>query len=267
MNCFAGIDIGSTAIKVALIDDAEQVLASFLYPTGSQFKRNAEEALTRALEKAGVGSDNLAFSVSTGYGRRIFKNSDHTISEISANAAGASHPDFGAEGVRTVINIGGQDTKIIRLDDMGCVSNFRMNDKCAAGTGRFLDMAAHTLEVDVEELAGLHERAQGDVLAINSTCTVYAESEVISLLADGHQAPEIAAGIHHSIAKRIVNLTRSTGIEETILFDGGPALNAGMVDALEISFSRKIHVAALPQFTTALGAALIAKEEWLEEEA
>jgi len=152
--------------------------------------------------------------------------------------------------VKTIINIGGQDTKVILLDDDGKMTNFFMNDKCAAGTGKFLDVSVRSLEVEVQEL---------QALPINSICAVFAESEIISLLAAGHQTAEIASGIHYFIAKRITRLASRGRVEDAVLFDGRTALNKGMVDALENELMRAVHVNPFPQFTTSYGATLIAK--------
>lgn len=260
MPYFAGIDIGSTAIKIAIADDEGRLAACGVSPTGSQFNKNALEALSNLLEKNNIRKDDVLYTVSTGYGRKLFKGANKTISEITANARGARGLGGVCENVRTIINIGGQDSKIISLDEQGHVAASVMNDKCAAGTGRFLDVVARNLEVDVEDLGSLHFKANDAPLAINSTCTVFAESEIISLLSHGHNKPEIIAGIHYSIAKRIVRLAGRIKIEDAIFFDGGPALNKGMVAAIEDELMRNVIVPEIPQITTALGAALIAKE-------
>jgi len=169
--------------------------------------------------------------------------------------------------VRTIINIGGQDLKVIVLDSEGHVVNFAMNDKCAAGTGRFLDVTARNLEIDVSELGECHTRMTGIPVTINSTCTVFAESEIISLLADGNGRDEIIAGIHYSIARRVARLAKRHGVEDLVFFDGGPALNKGLVMALEDELMRDIAVPEIPQITTAYGAALLAREAFLSEAA
>lgn len=260
MPYFAGIDIGSTAIKVAIADDEGRLAAWGASPTGSQFNKNSLEALSNLLEKNHIRKDDVLYSVSTGYGRKLFKDADETISEITANARGARGLGEVYGNVRTIINIGGQDAKIIALDAQGHVTASVMNDKCAAGTGRFLDVIARNLEIDVEELSSLHFEANDAPLAINSTCTVFAESEIISLLSYGHNKPEIIAGIHYSIAKRIARLAVRVKVEDAIFFDGGPALNKGMIAAMEDELMRKIIVPEIPQITTAFGAALIARE-------
>lgn len=262
MKYFAGIDIGSTAIKIVLIDESKNIVAHQTSPTGSHFQRNTLECLAALLARTGIKKEGIAYMISTGYGRKLFKEADESISEITANAIGARRISGTNGMVKTIINIGGQDSKVILLDNEGHIKNFVMNDKCAAGTGRFLEMAARNLEMDVEELGSYHLNAKGIPLSINSTCTVFAESEIISLLANGHGKEEIIAGIHYSIARRIVRLAKRVGIEDTVFFDGGPALNSGMVAALEDELMRKVVVPEKPQFTTAFGAALAAKENF-----
>ena len=259
---FAGIDIGSTTIKIVIADDKGEMKAWVATPTGSQFNKNTVDALSGLLEKNGLTEEDLHYKVSTGYGRKLFKNTDETISEITANAMGARAMSRESGTVKAIINIGGQDTKVITLDDEGHIKNFAMNDKCAAGTGRFLEVAARNLEIDIEELGNMHFESKDSPLPLNSTCTVFAESEIITLLANGHTKGEIVSGIHYSIARRITRLARKVGVEDVVLFDGGPAMNKGMVAALEDELMRKIVVPDVPQITTALGAALIARENY-----
>ena len=257
MRYYAGIDIGSTAIKIVVLDEEERIAARHAAPTGSHFHRNTHDALQLLLARSGLRRGDIVYLTTTGYGRKLFTEADESVSEITANAAGAG-AGRAAGVVRTIINIGGQDSKVILLDGDGHIGNFAMNDKCAAGTGRFLEMTARNLGLDVEELGGLHRNA-ATPLTINSTCTVFAESEIISLLAHGHGREEIIAGVHYSIARRIVRLAKRIGIEDAVFFDGGPALNAGMVAALEDELMRTVMVPELPQFTTAQGAALLAR--------
>jgi predicted CoA-substrate-specific enzyme activase len=265
MNYFAGLDIGSTAIKVALVDEAGKHVGVHVAASGSLFHKNTKEALARLLEQQNPKRDDIQYMIATGYGRKLFKEADDSISEITANAIGAHEIGKGFGGVRTIINIGGQDSKAIHLDEDGHVSNFAMNDKCAAGTGRFLDVAARNLEIDLEELGDYHFNTENAPLAINSTCTVFAESEIIGMLANGHGKGEIVAGIHYSIARRTARLAKRVGIENQVYFDGGPALNRGLVAALEDEMQRDIIVPEHPQTTTAYGAAILARDEYLAE--
>lgn len=261
MDAFVGVDIGSTAIKVVALDAAGAVLGRHAAPTGALFERNASEALAAALAAAGVGRERVRGLVATGYGRKLFKAADAAISEISANALGVLPLSAGTDRVRTVINIGGQDSKVIQLAADGGVRSFVMNDKCAAGTGRFLEMASVILEVALDEMGAHHLAAAGPPLPVNATCTVFAESEIVSLLARGHGKGEIIAGVHHAIAHRIARLARKLVVEEPVVFDGGPALNPGLVRALEEELGRPVRVPEDPRFTTAHGAALHARAE------
>ncbi len=265
MKYFVGIDIGSTTIKISVINVEKELIAKGSSPTGSRFNQNAVDALDLLLYRNNIKKEDIVYTVSTGYGRKLFKGSDENVNELTANAAGAKVFQFDGAVIRTIINVGGQDTKVILLDDNGNIKNFVMNDKCAAGTGRFLDIAARNLEVDIVEMEGLHFEAKDSPLPVNSTCAVFAESEIISLLAAGHKVNEIVSGIHYSIAKRIARLAARGRIEDDVLFDGGTALNKGMVEALENELMRKIYVHPHPQFTTAIGAAHIAWKKYYEK--
>ncbi|MFC2114003.1 acyl-CoA dehydratase activase [Bacteroidota bacterium] len=258
MKLFCGIDIGSSTIKVVLVDENHVQVAQSVSPTGSSFRQNAIDALSHLLEQNHFSREQIGYLVSTGYGRKLLPQADENVSEITANAIGSVHAVAGNQSIRTIINIGGQDSKVITLDANGFVKNFVMNDKCAAGTGRFLEMASRNLEVDIEDMGALHFAAKGTPMQVNSTCAVFAESEIISLLASGHHKEEIASGIHYSIARRIARLAQRAGIEDPVLFDGGTALNKGMVAALEDELMREVFVPDFPQITTALGAAVLA---------
>jgi len=235
--------------------------------SGSLFHTNAKEALRALLERHDVAREAVKYLIATGYGRKLFKEADDSISEITANAIGAHEVGKAFGGVRTIINIGGQDSKAIQLDENGGVANFVMNDKCAAGTGRFLDVAARNLDIDLEELGDYHFSVKGAPLTINSTCTVFAESEIIGLLATGHGKAEIVAGLHYSIAQRTVRLVKRMGIEDRVYFDGGPALNKGLVAAIQDELQRELVVPEHPQTITAFGAAILARNEFSAETA
>ncbi len=265
MNYFAGIDIGSIAIKVVVVDDTGKVAGVQISSSGSLFHKNSSMAFGGLLDRLKLRREDVRCLIATGYGRKLFREADDSVSEITANAAGAFEAGKACGGgMRTLINIGGQDSKVIRVDDAGNVVNFAMNDKCAAGTGRFLDVAARSLELDPEELGDYHSRCSGAPLSINSTCTVFAESEVVGLLAGGHGKPEIIAGIHYAIASRTVRLAQRAGVADRVYFDGGPALNKGLVAALRDELGRELVVPESPQTTTALGAAILARNEFLD---
>ena len=262
MKYFAGIDIGSTAIKVTLVDENKKLTGHKISGSGSMFYKYAKQSLQELLDELGIDENDLAYTVSTGYGRKLFKEADENISEITANAMGARAAAEGKCDVKTIINIGGQDSKAISLDSEGNVVNFAMNDRCAAGTGKFLDVVATNLELEVEELGEYHFKSVGTPLAINSTCAVFAESEIIGLLGNNHSVEDIVSGVHYSIAKRIIKLVKRVGIKEDIYFDGGPALNEGLVNAIENELGMEIFIPEFPQITTSYGAAILAHESY-----
>lgn len=262
MDYFAGIDIGSTAVKVAVIDEDRQILGSKVAKTGALVYKNAQTAFLSLLDEIGLKRKDITYLTTTGYGRKLFEDADETISEITANAIGAKQVGKPFGTIRTIINIGGQDSKAISLDEDGNVSNFAMNDRCAAGTGRFLDMAARNLEIEVTDLGEFHHNAKSTPAAVNATCAVFAESEIIGLLGKGHGREEIVKGIHFSIAKRTIRLVKRVGLEELLYFDGGPALNGGLVASLEDELGKRLVIPEFPQVTTAYGAAIIGQESY-----
>jgi len=252
---FAGIDIGSITTETVILRDHD-ILTSVIMPTGANSRKAAERSLSAALEKAGILQEDVTAIVTTGYGRASFPRATKMITEITCHARGAYfvHPR-----TRTVIDIGGQDSKVIRLDARGRNADFQMNDKCAAGTGRFLEVMAHALEVKVEDLGRLSLIApQG--IKISSMCTVFAESEVVSLIADNQPKEVIIRGLHDSIADRVLGMVNRVGIEEEVTLTGGVAKNEGVVRALEDRLGVKMFVPPEPQIIGALGAALLARD-------
>jgi predicted CoA-substrate-specific enzyme activase len=248
-----GIDIGSTASKCVILADGKEIVAKSLVDVGAGTS-GPRRAIAEVLETAGLTREDMAFVLATGYGRKSLSEiADHQMSELSCHAKGAA---FLFPDTRTVIDIGGQDVKILRVEN-GVMTNFQMNDKCAAGTGRFLDVMARVLEVQVSELAEMGERSEKYV-AISSTCTVFAESEVISQLAMGTNRCDIINGIHHSVAGRVAGLAHRVGVQEQVVMTGGVARNSGVVKALEQQLGCKIHTSPLTQYVGALGAALFA---------
>ncbi|MCD6653327.1 MAG: acyl-CoA dehydratase activase [Sulfurovum sp.] len=258
MKYFVGIDIGSTAIKITVTDEHKRLVGFKINASGSMFYKYAKETLQSLLDELHIGQDEIAYTVATGYGRKLFKEADENISEITANAIGAQEAAREYGEIKTIINIGGQDSKAISLDSEGNVVNFAMNDRCAAGTGKFLDVVAMNLEIGVDELSDYHFKSTGTPLSISSTCAVFAESEIIGLLGSNHSVEDIVSGVHYSIAKRIVKLVKRVGIKENVYFDGGPALNAGLVHAIENELGKKVFVPEYPQITTSFGAAVLA---------
>ncbi len=248
-----GIDIGSTASKCVMLADGKDIVAKTLIAVGAGTS-GPQRAIDAVLEAAGKTREQIAFVLATGYGRNSLEGfADHQMSELSCHAKGAA---FLFPQVRTVIDIGGQDVKILRVEN-GAMTNFQMNDKCAAGTGRFLDVMARVLEVEVNDLGTLGAQSTKDV-AISSTCTVFAESEVISQLAQGTDKRDIINGIHQSVAGRVAGLAHRVGVQDDVVMTGGVAQNSGVVNALQEQLGHTIHTSPLTQYVGALGAALFA---------
>lgn len=251
-----GIDIGSTASKCVMLKDGKEIVSKSLIAVGAGTS-GPQRAIAQVLENAGMKREDMAFVLATGYGRNSLENiADHQMSELSCHAKGAY---FLFPEVHTVIDIGGQDVKVLQIDN-GIMTNFVMNDKCAAGTGRFLDVMARVLEVKVEDLGTLGAQSTKYV-AISSTCTVFAESEVISQLSMDTAKCDIINGIHHSVASRVAGLVHRVGLREQVVMTGGVAQNAGVVSALEQELGCKIHTSPLTQYNGALGAALFAYQK------
>ena len=252
--CFLGIDIGSLTVKAILLDTGLRLMARGVAPSGYGGQEATEALIARLLKDTQLTAAEVSYAVVTGYGRVRFTAADEEISEISCHARGAFHL---CPKVRTVIDIGGQDSKAIRLSPNGRVLDFAMNDKCAAGTGRFLEVMAAALAVPIGELGALAEQSQNPV-SISSTCTVFAESEAISHMARGVAKQDVAAGLHRAIASRVLGLAARVGLEPEVMLTGGVALNRGLVLALEGLSGQRVTVADDPQVVGALGAALYA---------
>ena len=249
-----GIDIGSTATKAVIVDDEAKLVGSAIQGLGAGTS-GADKALAEVFGSTNLSWDDIEFSVATGYGRQRFERADRQLSELSCHARGMNQL---LPGIRTIIDIGGQDAKALRLAPSGVLENFVMNEKCAAGTGRFLDVMARVLESDTSMLGALDAQSV-EVVEISSTCTVFAESEVISHLAAGLRIPDIVAGIHDSVAKRTAGLVRRLGpVEQPVAMSGGVARNAGVVRALEAELGVTIAVPENCQLCGAIGAALFA---------
>ncbi len=266
MKYFVGIDIGSTSIKISIIDENKNLIGSKTSASGSMFYKYAQETLELLLKELEISSEDVVYTVSTGYGRKLYKEADENISEITANAIGARAAGKEYGEIKTIINIGGQDSKAISLDNDGNVTNFAMNDRCAAGTGKFLDVVALKLEIDVDKLGEIHFKAKGTPLSVSSTCAVFAESEIIGLLGNNHSVEDIVCGVHYSIAKRIVKLVKRVGVKEGVYFDGGPALNEGLVNAIENELGKRIFIPKYPQITTSYGAAIMGVDSYFYSE-
>ena len=257
---FLGIDIGSLSCDAVLIDDAKNVAASSVVPTGVRNLEAIARVTADVLDQSGISEGDIGAIISTGYGRTRVENRDGAVTEITCHARGIREA---VPGTRILIDIGGQDSKAIHIGENGNVMDFAMNDKCAAGTGRFLEAMARALEVDILDLGDL-DRGAGSNLVLSSMCTVFAESEVVSLIANGTEQREIARGMNRAIASRTVSLVKRVARDIdglTVSMSGGVALNRGVVRALRESLKvDTIHIPDKPDTMGALGAALIARE-------
>ena len=255
---FVGVDAGSTYVKVAFVDENAGLTGFDRRYTGVDADGTAKKMIEEIAGEQGISMDEIQSVTATGYSRRAIAAAQDTVTEIRAHALGAVWSAPEGVSVRTVIDIGGQDSKVIVLDEHGETANFAMNDKCAAGTGRFLENLARVLEMDIGQLGPLSLESTMP-LAINSTCVVFAESEVVSLVARKKKREDIAAGIHRSLARRIAGMAKKAGASPEILLTGGGGLNVGIAEALEDTLLADIHVPAHPQLNGAIGAALIGR--------
>jgi predicted CoA-substrate-specific enzyme activase len=253
MDYFAGIDIGSTMTKVVIFSD--KIEAFLIGPTGPEHRKLANKVMEESLARAQLKFEDLRYIVATGYGRINVPFADRQVTEITCHAKGLHHL---LPTVKTIVDIGGQDSKGIKIND-GKVTSFVMNDKCAAGTGRFLEIIADSLGIPLEKLGELSLTADR-AAEISSTCTVFAEHEVINKLASGETIPNLIAGIHESVATRVYALVNKLKIEPDVAITGGGAKNIGLVKALQEKFGFPILVPPEPLITGALGAALVGKE-------
>lgn len=251
-----GVDSGSTSTDAVIVDGSGQIVASVIVPTGAKASAGARRAIDEVLEQAGLANDDLTLRVATGYGRDNIEGMDSAITEITCHARGAHHlmPE-----ARTVIDIGGQDSKVIHLDEAGGVANFVMNDKCAAGTGRFLEATARAMELTLDEFCQVGLAWEHDV-KISSMCTVFAESEVITLVADDTPVADIVHGLDMSVATKTAALARRVKAEPAYLMTGGVAQNEGVVRALEDVLGAPVATNPSSQLCGAIGAALLGLE-------
>ena len=256
---FAGVDVGSLSTDVVILDSAGNMVSAIVLPTGVNGGAAAEQAFDQALEQSKLTRENVAAVTATGYGRASVTFATGKTTEISCHGVGAHHlfPKTG-----TVIDIGGQDSKVIQVDARGRMLDFSMNDKCAAGTGRFLEVMADRLEYDLDELSN-PRYISGPSAPISSTCTVFAESEVISLLAKDTPREQIVNGLQRSIANRIWSMVSNLGILGEVTLSGGVANNKGLVLILEEKLGCPLNVPENPQIVGALGAAHIAMGKFL----
>lgn len=252
---FAGVDLGSTVTKVAILDRKQGIRAQVASATGAEHRRLANEIMAQALKQAGLSLKEIGYVVATGYGRVNVPFADCQITELSCHARGVFHLFPHA---RTAIDIGGQDAKGLKIDH-GQLVDFVMNDRCAAGTGRFLDVIAATLGLQVAELGEISLKAAGKA-KISNTCTIFAQSEIVSLISEGRPLAEILAGLHDAIASRVAKMIKGLRVEADVVFTGGVARNKAVVQAIKEKLNRRVLVPDEPLFTGALGAALLAQE-------
>ena len=252
---FAGVDIGSTMTKVVLIDKSGDLLSTIKGPTGPEYRQLANEVMRQALEQASLQIGDISYIVATGYGRLNVPFADRQITELSCHARGVSSL---FPNVRTAIDIGGQDAKCMRINN-GKLIDFVMNDKCAAGTGRFLEVTAATLGIKLENMGDISLKATKKI-QISNLCTIFAQQEVVALLSRGEKLENILDGLHDALAGRVAALARRLGIEPDVVLTGGVAKNTGMVRAMKKNLGCEILIPEEPLLTGALGAAILAKE-------
>jgi predicted CoA-substrate-specific enzyme activase len=253
---YLGVDLGSTTAKAVVTDGSGTILAASTVQMGAVSQRGMARAVDAALTEAGVTAGGLDGTVATGYGRRLVPGAGRTFTEITCHARGTAAM---CPGVRLVIDIGGQDSKAITVDEAGLVDDFAMNDRCASGTGRFYEVLARALECDLDELADLALRGRHD-LEISSMCATFAETEIISLLAQGLPAPDIASSVHRAVAARTLALVAQVGKATPVVLTGGVARNRAAVHFLAEALDLDVQVPERPQITGAYGAALLAME-------
>jgi predicted CoA-substrate-specific enzyme activase len=252
----AGVDVGSTQTKAVIVDESRTIVGRSLIDTGANVTRAAENAFVKACEDAKLPRTAIGYVVGTGYGRYKVTFGDAQITEITCHARGAQSL---FPNTRTVIDMGGQDTKAIKVGPDGSVVDFSMNDKCAAGTGRFLTAAADVTGMGLDEIGPISLEAKNPV-RLTSVCTVFVESDIMSYLAQKKTIEDILGGVHKAIATRTMALVRRVGIEDEVTFTGGVSRNVGMVQALAAVLGRTINVSDEGHYVGALGAALFARE-------
>lgn len=255
----AGVDVGSTQTKAVIINEEKEIVGRALTDTGANVIQAAENAFHVALQDSAIQDEEVEYVIGTGYGRYKVTFGNTQVTEISCHGRGAVHM---FPRTRTVVDMGGQDTKAISVSETGEIVDFCMNDKCAAGTGRFLGAASSALEIPLDELGPTALQGERPV-KISTTCTVFAESEVLSWLGKGKKIEDILLGVHQSIAARSIGLLRRVGIDDEVTFTGGVAKNIAVVEALTAGLGRKINVSDESHFMGALGAALFALDHVL----
>lgn len=249
-----GLDIGSVATKAIILGPGGRTLGKSLLPTGWDARSAALEALDKALAAANLDAAGLSGFGVTGYGRELVSEAVFRATEVTCQARGVAEV---CPTARTILDIGGQDTKAIRLAEAGRAADFALNDRCAAGTGRFLEVMARALGMSLEELGDAAAQAMDEACCISATCTVFAESEVVGLLARGEQRERIAAGLCRAVARQVLALAQRVGLRPPVAVVGGVARNVGVIAALRAETGQEILLSDEPQFTAALGVALL----------
>ncbi len=255
----AGVDLGLRYVKAVILKDWKRV-GFAIAPAGYDHERTSKLVLRKALKMAGLKKSDIDYMVSTGYGRRKISLANGTISEISANARGVKWLN-GKSDVHTIIDLGGHDTKVIAIDDEHHIQNFEMNDRYSVGIGQFIEELAKVLKVPLEQMGELALKARNPV-DISTGSLEYGKSEVANLVLKGYKKEDIIAGIYRAVARRLVAMAKRVGIKGTVVFDGGPAKNIGMIKALERELGMKLYVPDNPQIVAATGATLIAAERF-----
>ena len=252
---FAGVDIGSTMTKVVLTDTTDKILSFIKGPTGPEHRRLANEVMESALAQAGLQLDDISYIVATGYGRVNVPFADEQITELTCHASGV-YQLF--PNVKTAIDIGGQDAKCLKINQ-GKLVDFVMNDKCAAGTGRFLELTAATLGIRLEDMGDISLKSTKKI-ELSNICTIFAQQEVVALLSRGERVEDVVAGLHYALASRVATLARRLKIEPDVVLTGGVAKNSGIVRAMKENLGCEVLVPEEPLLTGALGAAILARE-------
>jgi len=254
IDFFAGVDVGSTMTKVVILGDG--ITASVIGPTGPEQRRLANRVMEQALQRAKIPFRAVTYIVSTGYGRINVPFADRQVTEITCHARGVSHL---VPGARTVIDVGGQDSKAITINEKGRPTDFIMNDKCAAGSGRFVEVIADTLDIPLNDV-GILSLQSSHPAKISDICTIYAQQEVAARLAEGAPVADLLAGVHRALADRISRMAQRLKVREVVALTGGGGRNAGLHKALEIQLGHTIVVPEEPLITGALGAALLGRD-------
>jgi predicted CoA-substrate-specific enzyme activase len=253
--CFAGVDIGSAFIKAVLVS-RQKILASEMRPSGGRYRETAGDVLEAALDRAGLGREQIAGLVVTGVGAESAPFTARSVSDISCQARGCR---FHLPAARTVIDIGGQFTKAARLNSEGRVVDFLISEKCAAGSGRFLQVMARILQIEWEAIGPLSLKSERPV-EFSTNCAVFAESETVSRLAEGTRPEDLLAGVHRAMAAKVALLAKRVKMEPEVVLTGGGAEDAGLVRAVDEALGLKVRVPENPRLTAALGAACLAEE-------